>query len=276
MDAVAGPGRVRLPERAAWEISGNESESRWTGIFRGLSVGLLRKGDDVERRPAFHRLAVGSFPGDSQPFVEQRRQHGAIDVVVEGMIHRRPSHLLPTIVVPGERFPDQRSGFVMLTNGEGGEARTVFTEVMLKHFTAPSEHHTVAEYADLFAREAKEPAHSRAPDVSARKAATREAMQHWLGVWRDPWFGEASVCMRGDSVRFSAAKSPLMQGTVMQLGERRLIEWDDARVDAQAWLDFAESGKPVVRTMTMAKVDPAADFSFDYEDLAFQRERDCD
>ena len=173
-------------------------------------------------------------------------------------------------------LPDQRSGFVMLTNGEGGEARAVFTEVMLKHFTAPSEPHTVAEYADLFAREAKEPAHARAPDVSARNVATREAMQHWLGVWRDPWFGEVSVCMRGDSVRFSAAKSPLMQGTVMQLGERRLIEWDDARVDAQAWLDFAESGKPVVRTMTMAKVDPAADFSFDYEDLAFQRERDCD
>jgi len=173
-------------------------------------------------------------------------------------------------------LPDKRSGFVMLTNGEGGEARTVFTEVMLKHFTVPSEHHTVAEYADLLAREAKEPTHARAPDVSARNVATREAMQHWLGVWRDPWFGEVSVCMRGDSVRFSAAKSPLMQGTVMQLGERRLIEWDDARVDAQAWLDFAESGKPVVRTMTMAKVDPAADFSFDYEDLAFQRERDCD
>jgi len=26
----------------------------------------------------------------------------------------------------------------------------------------------------------------------------------------------------------------------------------------------------------MAKVDPEADFSFDYEDLSFQRERACD
>ena len=173
-------------------------------------------------------------------------------------------------------LPDKRSGFVMLTNGEGSDARTVLSEVLLKHFTAPAEHHSVAEYADLFARDATTPAHARAPDVSARTPATRAEMQAWLGVWRDPWFGEVSICMREETVRFAAAKSPLMTGRVMQLGKRRLIDWDDARVDAQAWLDFAESGKPVSRTMTMTKVDPAADFSFDYEDLAFQRERDCD
>jgi len=28
--------------------------------------------------------------------------------------------------------------------------------------------------------------------------------------------------------------------------------------------------------MRMAKVDPDADFSFDFEDLSFRRERDCD
>jgi hypothetical protein len=164
----------------------------------------------------------------------------------------------------------------MLTNGEGNEARAVLTEVLLKHFTAPSEQHSVAEYADLFARDAAAPTHSRAPDVSARKPATHEALQRWLGVWRDPWFGEVSICLRDDAVRFSAAKSPLMKGRVMQLDKRYLIDWDDERVDAQAWLDFAESGKPSKRTMTMSKVDPEADFSFDYEDLQFQRERDCD
>jgi hypothetical protein len=173
-------------------------------------------------------------------------------------------------------LPEKRSGFVMLTNGEGSEARSAFTEVMLKHFTAPSEHHRVADYADAMAREAKAPTHKHAPDVSDRKPAMREAMQPWLGVWRDPWFGEVSICVRDDAVRFSAAKSPLMSGRVMRLGKRNLIDWDDERVDAQAWLDFSDAAKPAMRTMTMAKVDPDADFSFDYEDLAFKRERDCD
>jgi hypothetical protein len=173
-------------------------------------------------------------------------------------------------------LPDRKSGFVVMINGAGDDARTVITEMLLKHFTAPSEHHSVAEYADLFARDAAAPTHSRAPDVTARKPATREAMQRWLGIWRDPWFGEVSICTRDGAVRFSAAKSPLMKGRVMQLGKRYLIDWDDESVDAQAWLDFADSGKPSKRSMKMSKVDPEADFSFDYEDLAFQRERDCD
>jgi len=41
-------------------------------------------------------------------------------------------------------LPDKRSGFVMLTNGEGSDARTVLTEVLLKHFTSPAEHRRVS------------------------------------------------------------------------------------------------------------------------------------
>jgi hypothetical protein len=60
----------------------------------------------------------------------------------------------------------------------------------------------------------------------------------------------------------------------MQVDERYLVDWDDDSVDAEAWLDFRSSdGRPL---LTMAKVDPQADFSFDYEDLAFTRERNCD
>jgi len=173
-------------------------------------------------------------------------------------------------------FPDQRNGFVMLTNGEGSEARTVLVNLLTKHFTAPAEHHNVAEYAQAEQRNAAAPAHRRAADVAPRKPAGIAQLKHWLGVWRDPWFGEVSICRRDEGVHFAAAKSPLLAGRVMQLGKRFLIDWDDERVDAQAWLDFAESGKPVRQTLTMAKVDPDADFSFDFEDLAFTRERGCE
>ena len=173
-------------------------------------------------------------------------------------------------------LPDKRSGFVMLTNGEGSDARTVLTEAMLKHFTAPAEHHDVAEYADAIAHASASPTRKRAPDVSAAKPATAEAMSRWLGVWRDPWFGEVSLCTREGAVRFAAAKSSLMQGRVMQFGNRYLVDWDDERVDTKAWLAFAESSKPPTRSMTMAKVDPEADFSSDYEDLSFKRERNCE
>jgi CubicO group peptidase (beta-lactamase class C family) len=172
-------------------------------------------------------------------------------------------------------LPDKRSGFVMLTNGEGSDARTVLTEVLLKHFTNPAAHRRVSEYADAIAHEPVAPAH-KAPDTSARTPLTAAQAQRLLGVWRDPWFGTISVCMRGDTVRFASAKSPLLTGTLMRVGQRVLIDWDDDRVDAEAWLDISDGSAKKPVTLTMTKVDPSADFSFDFEDLSFKRERDCE
>ena len=172
-------------------------------------------------------------------------------------------------------LPDKRSGFVLLTNGEGSDARTVLTEVLLKHFTAPDDKRRVADYADEIAREASAPAH-RPPDTSARTPVTAKEAQRLLGVWRDSWFGEISICRRHDAIRFASAKSPLLAGRVMQVGKRYLVDWDDDRVDAEAWLNVADATADKNVVLTMAKVDPEADFSFDYEDLSFQRERACD
>ncbi|HVR82098.1 MAG TPA: serine hydrolase domain-containing protein [Luteimonas sp.] len=170
-------------------------------------------------------------------------------------------------------LPDMKSGFVLMINGDGDAARTVLTEVLLKHFTAPGQGRSVDAYADELARDASAPSQLRAPDVSARQPASVAQMRPWLGVWRDPWFGEVAICERDDAVRFSAAKSPLMRAQVLRVGERYLVDWDEDSVDAEAWLAFAGTN---AATLTMAKVDPDADFSFDYEDLAFKRVRACD
>jgi CubicO group peptidase (beta-lactamase class C family) len=170
-------------------------------------------------------------------------------------------------------LPDQRSGFVVLINGPGSKARTALNEVLLKQFTAPGQARTVEWYAQIL----DEPvtAEQSAPDTSSRLPVMPERMRLQTGIWRDPWFGEVAICARGDRVRFSAAKSPRLEGTIMQVDERYLVDWDDDSVDAEAWLDFvsASDGQAQLR---MEKVDPQADFSFDYEDLSFTREGDCE
>ncbi len=167
-------------------------------------------------------------------------------------------------------LPDRRSGFVLMINGDGGEARTVLGDVLLKHFTAPQRRIDVAAAVKADAHASTSAGRSRMPDTRARIAATPESMRGHLGEWRDPWFGRVSVCAKDGGVRFSAEKSPRMTGTLMRVGTRVLVQWDDAGVDPEAWIDVAESGG-----MTMAKVDPDGDFSSDYEDLAFVREGDC-
>ncbi len=170
-------------------------------------------------------------------------------------------------------LPDRKSGFVILINGEAGEARTVLTEVLLKHFTAPADTRRVSDYAAALASEKGAAKPAVPATLAARHRVPVSQMKDLLGIWRDPWFGEVAICADKSRVRFRAAKSPLLTGTLMRVGERTLIDWDDDRVDAEAWLDFSSDTPP---RLTMSKVDADADFSYDYEDLAFSRVRACD
>ena len=167
-------------------------------------------------------------------------------------------------------LPFQRSGFVILINSEAENARIVLNEVLLKHFTAPGQGRSVASYADELAREDQAQRISRVPDTSSRQPATAQDLTAQLGVWRDPWFGEVSICTRRGQVRFASAMSPDLSGQVMRVGTRYLVHWDHG--DAEAWLHFPAAVDGVLQ---MAKVDPDADFSYDYEDLAFKRIHAC-
>ncbi|MFT4046036.1 MAG: serine hydrolase [Solimonas sp.] len=173
-------------------------------------------------------------------------------------------------------LPDARSGFVILINGNGGEARTILGEVLTKFFTDPSDTRGIAGYAAwLDARAAPGKAASAAsppPDSATMPASDPQALARRLGVYRDPWLGAVSICASAGIVRFEAQKSPRLAGTVLVHGGRYLVRWDDRSVDPDAWLDFHDGTPP---RLTMAKLDPHGDLSSDFEDLAFKREGAC-
>ncbi len=173
-------------------------------------------------------------------------------------------------------LPDRHSGFVFMINGDAEDARTVLGEVLTKHFTAPNDTHDVAWYADaLDSAEQQQPAASLAPDTSAQQPASIDALTTWTGRYRDPWFGEITLCPRDGQVHFTAVKSPKLSGTVMQLGKRYLVHWESREVDMDAWLHYSTGDGRQPVTLRMAKLDPEGDFSSDYEDLLFQRIGDC-
>ena len=170
-------------------------------------------------------------------------------------------------------LPDLRSGYVVLINGEGDEARTVLDQVLLDRFTAPARTPTVARYAELLAAEPAPAGTAPVPDTTGRVPAAAADVAQWLGTWRDPWLGEATLCAEAGRVRFRVAKSPLLAGDLVRVGDRWLVDWHQDSVGVEPWMDFARDGD--ARTLAMAKVDPEADFSSDFEDLAFVRTGDC-
>ena len=172
-------------------------------------------------------------------------------------------------------LPDSRNGFIILINGEGEDARTALGQALLKRWTDPEGGHDVARYGALLDRErVQRAAADPLPDTSSRRPATRAEAAPLLGAWHDPWFGEVAICVRGEGVGFASARSPLLSGRLMRVGERWLIDWDDEGVDAEAWLHPPPRGARG-DALTLSVVDPEADFSYDFHDLAFTRVGDC-
>jgi len=172
-------------------------------------------------------------------------------------------------------LPQKNTGFVILINANADEARTVLNQALVKHFTAPALERSVAFYTDALAAD-RQGVDSDSPALSTSRQPVRPGdMTQWLGVYRDPWFGEVSLCGAQDKVRFAAAKSPMLTGDVVRSGERLLVDWRDVSVDAEPWLAFAGADQGLPVTLKLSKVDPDADFSYDYEDLSFIRVRDC-
>jgi len=173
-------------------------------------------------------------------------------------------------------LPDKKAGFVFLINGDASDARAVLNSILAKQFTAPDKAHAVSWYADELVKEhEQEPAENKAPDTSSRQLAPPVTLKQWLGVYRDPWFGEVSICADGKAVALVSAKSPLLAGRLMRVGDRLLVDWNEDSVDTEAWLDFSASKNNQPIALTLSKVDPDADFSYDYEDLAFTRVGNC-
>jgi CubicO group peptidase (beta-lactamase class C family) len=173
-------------------------------------------------------------------------------------------------------LPERRVAFVLLINGDGSDARTALGQALTKHFTAPQQRRDVAYYAEALAAERAQPGASKVPDTAGRTPATPASMRDVLGIYRDPWFGDVRLCAEGDRVMFRAAKSPRLLGAVQRVGERLLVDWDDASVDAEPWLDPHPARVGSAARLVLSHVDPSADFSYDYADLAFVRVSGCD
>jgi CubicO group peptidase (beta-lactamase class C family) len=167
-------------------------------------------------------------------------------------------------------LPDRKSGFVILINSDAEDARSALNEALLKSFTQPDRHHSVNEYAQLIDDEKTAAKHARAPDVSDRAPASASSLKSILGRWRDPWLGEVSLCPDAGKVRFASEKSPRLTGVVMRIKGRDFITWDHGNTDA--WLQPPTARRSSLR---LAKIDPSADFSDDFEDLDFHRIGSC-
>ena len=94
----------------------------------------------------------------------------------------------------------------------------------------------------------------------------------YAGVYRDPWYGTATVTAGKagkDTLQISFDRSPGMHGTLEHVQyDTFRTHWALADVE-DAFVTFALKPDGSIDHMTMKAVSPVADFSWDYQDLHF-------
>jgi CubicO group peptidase (beta-lactamase class C family) len=172
-------------------------------------------------------------------------------------------------------LPEQHVGVIVLTNQQNGAAMSAMMQTVLDAFL----HQPPRDWVGIWQkREVEQETKGDAADRDA-DAAIKAAGGHaflpldaYVGVYHDPWRGDATVKKVGDKLRLVFSRTTDMQGDLQVMkGNVFAVRWDDRSLKADALVNFRTGLDGAVSGMTMAPLSPTVDFSFDFQDLDFTR-----
>jgi CubicO group peptidase (beta-lactamase class C family) len=165
--------------------------------------------------------------------------------------------------------PEEGLGVVVLTNQESGSGRDAIAYGALDRFLGAPARDWIGPFKEA-ARIGEE--HARAVEVgqaAARAGGSRPSLPlaKYAGRYRDAWYGEAAIEVAADRLLLRFSRSPALVGDLEHWQYDTFVaRWRDRRVP-DAFVSFALRPDGSVDQVKMAAVSPAADFSYDYQDL---------
>ncbi len=94
----------------------------------------------------------------------------------------------------------------------------------------------------------------------------------FLGIYEDKWFGKINISMEGDQLWFTSLRSPKLTGPMyFYKANAFAIRWEVREMDADAFAIFSLDEEGVAQSITMKGISPDIDFSYDFQDLYFER-----
>jgi CubicO group peptidase (beta-lactamase class C family) len=167
--------------------------------------------------------------------------------------------------------PEEDLGVVVLTNQESDAGRDAIAYRVLDAFLgAPA-----TDWIPAFKEAARlDEAHTRAVEAghaAARVAASRPSLPlaRYAGPYRDPWYGEATIALEGERLVMRLSRSPSLTADLEHWHYDTFVaRWRDRSVP-DAFVTFALRPDGSIDQLKMEAFSPAADFSYDYQDLLF-------
>jgi CubicO group peptidase (beta-lactamase class C family) len=168
-------------------------------------------------------------------------------------------------------IPEKGVGISVNINSEDGAARRAVAFHLVDYYLGIPDQHWNATLKTLVdgMMAAGQAAMKAQPEQMKPNDKSSLPMASYAGVYRDPWYGTATVSMKPDGTLWMKFdETPRMEGPLTHVADDTFkVVWDDHMVEP-AYVKFdVASGR--IQTVEMKPVSPLADFSFDYQDLHF-------
>ena len=174
-------------------------------------------------------------------------------------------------------IPELNLGIIVLTNQQVGAAFTTITNTIKDSYFGMPKTDRLKEYADRWTK-GNENAKKIVDEVEKVLADQQKNMTPkidvnlFTGTYTDKWFGDGVISIKNGKLWFDSKKSARLTGELLYYKANTfVVKWTERGMDADAFLQFNldKDGKAV--SFKMEAISPLTDFSFDFQELDFNR-----
>ena len=167
-------------------------------------------------------------------------------------------------------LPKQNVGIFIAANSEDGEIILGLRDELLDHYLGASLNHWPEKFHEW--KIGRLNAAAKQVETAAAKPAgigPSLPLERYAGEYTDPWYGTIKVSQSGKDLAIAFPHSSGMEGPLTH------YQYDTFRTNPAldwvepAYVTFSIGSDGKVDRVTMKPVSPAADFSWDYQDLLF-------
>ena len=196
---------------------------------------------------------------------------------VNGYLQASHTGGLAGIVTQVTILPELKLGIIVLTNQQSGAAFTAITNSIKDGYFGIKGKDRITQYNTARLedeKEAKATIDKIWTDVASQQKANagKAALEGVAGVYRDKWFGDVTIAEKNGGLYYTSKNAPKLQGKMyFYKGNTYIVKWNERSLEADAFVTFTlnHDAKPI--GYKMEAISPLTDFSFDFQDLDFER-----
>lgn len=174
-------------------------------------------------------------------------------------------------------LPEMKLGIVVLTNQENGAAFMSITNTIKDSYLNLATEDWVLRYDTLLAKNNAEDAKLSLEiqteiDKTLHSGIEKVDLDNYAGQFKDDWLGLVKIDKVNGKLWFQSVRSPKLNGEMsFYKGNTFVVKWTNRsmKADAFALFNLDSEGKAV--GFKMKAISPLTDFSYDFQDLNFNR-----